>query len=415
MVDGYVKSEIPDYQMSAFLMAVYFRGMNDEELFALTKSMIESGEVIDLSDIKAFKVDKHSTGGVGDGTSLSLVPLVASCGFVVPMISGRGLGHTGGTLDKLESIPGFNVNLSTKEFVSQLKNVGCAIISQTEDIVPADKRIYALRDTTATVDSIPLIAASIMSKKLAEGCDGLVLDVKTGNGAFMKDYGQAKLLAQTMVNIGKKYGKKVIALITDMNQPLGKAIGNAIEIKQAIDVLKGSGPEDITELILTLATYMALLANGQINQTKFMEIKDRIQQKIYSGEALEKFRELVRAQGGNEKIIDNPDLLPQANFKFEMRSEEEGYVIYIDTERVGISSVILGGGREKITDKIDHSVGIVLHKKLNDYVNKGDIIATFYYNDPLRFQTAYNVFQKAYKFSKTPLSSPPQLVYELIQ
>ncbi len=396
VVFGYTRNEIPDYQMASFLMAVYFNGMDKTELLYFTQAMINSGKKVDLSKINKPKVDKHSTGGVGDGVSLSLAPLVASCDIVVPMISGRGLGHTGGTLDKLESIPGFKVNLSYEEFLSQLEEIGVAIAGQTEDLVPADKKIYALRDVTATVDSIPLIAASIMSKKLAEGTDALLLDVKTGNGAFMQKYKDALALAKTMVEIGNNYGIKTVALITDMNQPLGEYVGNALEVYQAIKILKNEGPKDITELVVYQAAKMLQLAGVEKN---FSLAKKKIMTKLSSGVALEKFKQLIEKQKGNPKIIDDTKLLPQAKFCEPVLSRKSGYVSYIDTKQIGLSLCILGGGRQKISDKIDHSVGLKIVKKLNDYVEINEPLVYVYYNNSAIYEKVKQLILSSYKIS----------------
>lgn len=396
VVFGYTRNEIPEYQMASFLMAVYFNGMDKTELLYFTQAMINSGKKVDLSKINKPKVDKHSTGGVGDGVSLSLAPLVASCDIVVPMISGRGLGHTGGTLDKLESIPGFKVNLSYEEFLSQLEEIGVAIAGQTEDLVPADKKIYALRDVTATVDSIPLIAASIMSKKLAEGTDALLLDVKTGNGAFMQKYKDALALAKTMVEIGNNYGIKTVALITDMNQPLGEYVGNALEVYQAIKILKNEGPKDITELVVYQAAKMLQLAGVEKN---FSLAKKKIMTKLSSGVALEKFKQLIEKQKGNPKIIDDTKLLPQAKFCEPVLSRKSGYVSYIDTKQIGLSLCILGGGRQKISDKIDHSVGLKIVKKLNDYVEINEPLVYVYYNNSAIYEKVKQLILSSYKIS----------------
>ncbi|MCX7716512.1 MAG: thymidine phosphorylase [Endomicrobia bacterium] len=396
ILQGYVNNEIPDYQMSSFLMAVYFNGMDKKELLWFTQAMINSGKKVNLSSIRKPKVDKHSTGGVGDGVSLSLAPLVASFDIVVPMISGRGLGHTGGTLDKLESIPGFTTNLSYDKFLSQLQKIGVAIVGQTEDLVPADKKIYALRDTTATVDSIPLIAASIMSKKLAECIDALLLDVKTGNGAFMEKYDDAIKLAKTMVQIGKEYGVKTIALITDMNQPLGEYVGNALEVYQAVKILKNEGPKDITELVVYQATKMLQLAGVEKN---FNSAKQKVLSKLSSGEALEKFKQLIEEQKGNPEIINNPKLLPQAKYCEPVLAEKSGYVNYINTKLIGIASCILGGGRQKISDKIDYSVGLRIVKKLNDYVKINEPLVYVYYNNHTLYEQVKNLILTSYRIS----------------
>jgi len=410
IINGYTNGDLPDYQISAFLMAVYFNGLEPDELLYLTQSMTFSGKVFDLSSIDKPKIDKHSTGGVGDGVSLSLAPIVASCDICVPMISGRGLGHTGGTLDKLESIPGFKVNLTGQEFITQLKKIGVVIASQTDDLVPADKKLYALRDTTATVDSIPLITASIMSKKLAEGIDGLLLDVKTGNGAFMEKMADAVKLAKTMVGIGKKFNKKVVALITDMNQPLGEYIGNVLEIYQTIKILKNEGPKDITELVIFESAKMLQLAGIEKN---FVSAKKKVEQQIILGKALEKFKQLVEFQHGNPKIIDEPKLLPQAKYCEPVLSQKEGYVSFIDTKLVGTACCVLGAGRQKLGDKIDYSVGIHIIKKLNDYVEKNEPLVYIYFNDKTKFEQAKNMILNSYIISSKK-SVQPKLIYREI-
>ncbi len=410
IISGYTKGDIPDYQISAFLMAVYFNGMDSEELLYLTQSMTFSGKVFDLSSIDKPKIDKHSTGGVGDGVSLSLAPIVASCDICVPMISGRALGHTGGTLDKLESIPGFRVVLSEEEFINQLKKIGVVIASQTENFVPADKKLYALRDTTATVDSIPLIASSIMSKKLAEDIDGLLLDVKTGNGAFMEKMDDAVKLAETMIDIGKKFGKKVAALITDMNQPLGEYIGNALEIYQTIKILNNEGPKDITELVIIESAKMLQLAGIEKN---FVSAKKKVINQIVSGKALQKFKELIEFQHGDTKLIDKPKILLQTKYCEPVLSQTEGYVSFINTKLVGIACCVLGGGRQKLGDKIDYSVGMKIVKKLNDYVEKGEPLVYIYFNDKQKFEQAKNIVLNAYKISSKK-TVKPKLIHKEI-
>ncbi len=363
LIKGYTAGVIPDYQFSAFLMAVYFQSMDFTETSYLTKAMLFSGKVLDLSDIKKPKVDKHSTGGVGDKVSLILAPLVGSCGVCVPMISGRSLGHTGGTLDKLESIPNFRTDLGIKEFKKQLKEIGLGIIGQTDDIVPADKKIYALRDVTATVESIPLICASIMSKKLAEDLDGLILDVKFGNGAFMKDYKKAKELSQFLVEIGKKFGVKTIAVLTDMNNPLGSYIGNSLEVLETIECLKGKSPDDLMEITFTLAEIILQIAG--IKGGRQLLIK-----KINNGEALNKFREMIEYQGGDCKIIDDYTILPIASNREIYTSKKTGYIHSINTFKLGLLATKLGAGRLKKGDQIDHSCGFRIYKKTGDFVNK---------------------------------------------
>jgi pyrimidine-nucleoside phosphorylase len=377
LVNAYTSGNIPDYQVSAWLMAVVLKGMTRPETAALTDAMLHSGDVLDLSSLPATKVDKHSTGGVGDKTSLVLAPLAAAAGVAVPMISGRGLGHTGGTLDKLEAIPGFNVNLSVAEFRRILELCGCAMIGQTAEIAPADRKLYALRDVTGTVESPYLICASIMSKKLAEGIDALVLDVKTGSGAFMKNEKDAAFLAELMVETGERMGKRVVALITDMDQPLGNMIGNALEVVEVVEVLRGVGPDDLRELCLELAGWMLHL--GGVAET-VAEGKQQSAKLISSGKALEKFRQMVELQGGDPRVIDDASRLPQAQHTMEVASTKAGYVASMQCEQIGTACVILGGGRERKEDSVDPAVGIVLHKKVGDRVAVGEPLATIYYN-----------------------------------
>jgi len=377
LVNAYTEGSIPDYQVSAWLMAVVLKGMTRAETAALTDAMLHSGDVLDLSSLPRRKVDKHSTGGVGDKTSLVLAPLAAAAGVAVPMISGRGLGHTGGTLDKLEAIPGFNVNLPVAEFRHVLEICGCAMIGQTAEIAPADRKLYALRDVTGTVESPYLICASIMSKKLAEGIDALVLDVKTGSGAFMKSEKDAAFLAELMVETGERMGKKVVALITDMDQPVGNMIGNALEVVEVVEVLRGAGPEDLRELCLELAGWMLHL--GGVSRT-VAEGKQESAKLISSGKALEKFRQMVELQGGDPRVIDDVKRLPQVQHTMQVRSAKTGYLASMQCEQIGTACVILGGGRERKEDAVDPAVGIVLHKKVGDRVGAGDVIATIYYN-----------------------------------
>jgi pyrimidine-nucleoside phosphorylase len=409
-IAGYTNGDIPDYQASAWLMAVVLRGMTRAETSALTNAMLHSGEVLDFSDFAAAKVDKHSTGGVGDKTSLVLAPVAAAAGLIVPMISGRGLGHTGGTLDKLESIPGFNVNLSASEFRRVLKQCGCCMIGQTAEIAPADRKLYALRDVTATVESPYLICASIMSKKLAEGIDALVLDVKTGSGAFMKKEEDAAFLAELMVETGKGMGKKVIAIITDMNQPLGAQVGNALEVTECIDVLRGGGPDDLRELCLELAGWMLHLGGAT---DSVQSGKAKSQQLIQSGAALEKFREMVSLQGGDVRTIDDPSLLPRARHTKAIASSSDGFVTNIDCYSVGIASVILGGGRAKKEDCVDPAVGITIHRKLGDSVRAGDALCTIHYNSETQAGQAAALLQKSFLITQ---GTPPKnrLVHRVI-
>jgi pyrimidine-nucleoside phosphorylase len=373
----YTSGNVPDYQMSAMCMAIFFRGLNPTELGAWTRAMLHSGEVLDLSDTPGIKVDKHSTGGVGDKVSLSLAPLAAACGVPVPMISGRGLGHTGGTLDKLESIPGFNVNLSVADYRKCVREVGACLIGQTATLAPADKKLYALRDVTATVDCIPLIASSIMSKKMAEGIDALVLDVKVGSGAFMKTVEQARLLAHTMVGIGNQMGKKVVALLTDMDQPLGNTVGNALEVMEAVDMLRGEAPADYTEVTLALTAEMLVLG-GVANSVA--QAREKLAGVIKSGQALKKLCDIVSSQGGDAAAILNFKKLPRAKHQLEVLSPHSGVVTSIASESMGLAAMSLGAGRAKSSDVIDPSVGFVLHKKLGDSVSMGEPLATIHHN-----------------------------------
>ena len=376
-IKGYLDKTIEDYQASALLMAITINGMTSEETAYLTEEMRVSGEVWDLSDIPGLKIDKHSTGGVGDKVSLILGPLVASCGAKMAKMSGRGLGHTGGTLDKMESIPGMRINLSKEEFKKQVKEIGVCIIGQSKDIDPADKKLYALRDVTGTVQSIPLIASSIMSKKLASGADCILLDVKCGKGAFMKTYEDAKILATEMVNIGKELKKNVKAEITDMNQPLGKAVGNNLEIKEVIETLKGNGPKDLEEICLSSGAI--LLTQAELFKTTD-EARKALVENIKNGKAFEKFKEFVKAQGGDVEYIEHPEKFPVSKNLIEIKSEEEGYIKTIDALAIGLGSCHLGGGRLKLTDVIDMSAGVILNKKVGDFVKKGELLCTLHTN-----------------------------------
>ncbi|TRM12626.1 pyrimidine-nucleoside phosphorylase [Lentibacillus cibarius] len=377
-IDGYTNGDIPDYQVSALLMATFFQDMTEAERAELTASMVASGEQIDLSAISGVKVDKHSTGGVGDTTTLILAPLVASVGVPVAKMSGRGLGHTGGTIDKLEAIPGFHVELSNDEFIDSVNKNKVAVVGQTGNLTPADKKLYSLRDVTATVNSIPLIASSIMSKKIASGADAIVLDVKTGTGAFMKDYHEAKALAEAMVSIGNHVGRDTLAIISDMNQPLGKAIGNALEVKEAIDTLQGNGPSDLTALCLELGSHMTVLA-GKADTVE--EAKKRLTENLNNGKALERFKTFVESQGGDPRVIDHPELLPQATHKIELPATKSGTVSEIIADDIGTAAMMLGAGRSTKNSEIDLSVGIVLHKKIGDTVNEGEPLVTIHTND----------------------------------
>jgi pyrimidine-nucleoside phosphorylase len=410
-VDGYTRGEIPDYQVAAWLMAVVLRGMTHSEATALTDVMLRSGEVLDLSSLPARKVDKHSTGGVGDKTSLVLAPLVAAAGVTVPMISGRGLGHTGGTLDKLESIPGFNVNLTVAQFRSVLEACGCAMIGQTAEIAPADRKLYALRDVTGTVESPYLICASIMSKKLAEGIDALVLDVKTGSGAFMKSEEDAAFLAQLMVETGERMGKQVVALITDMDQPLGNMIGNALEVVEVVEVLRGGGPEDLRQVCLELAGWMLHL--GGASRT-VSEGKQQSEKLISSGKALDKFRQMVELQGGDPQAIDDLKRLPQAQHNMEVHSPRGGYFSSMQCEQIGTACVILGGGRERKEDPVDPSVGIALHKKVGDRVSSGEPLATIHYNAEARGARAKQLLEASCQIADSPPNEKRPLIHRVI-
>lgn len=411
LVNAYTKGDIPDYQVSAWLMAVVLRGMTRPETAALTDAMLRSGEVLDLSSLPARKVDKHSTGGVGDKTSLVLAPLAAAAGVAVPMISGRGLGHTGGTLDKLEAIPGFNVNLPVSEFRRVLEACGCAMIGQTAEIAPADRKLYALRDVTGTVESPYLICASIMSKKLAEGIDALVLDVKTGSGAFMKNEKDAAFLAELMVETGERMGKRVVALITDMDQPLGNMIGNALEVVEVVEILRGAGPKDLRELCLELAGWMLHL--GGVTNT-VAEGKQQSAQLISSGKALERFRQMVELQGGDARVIDDAKRLPQAKHTMEVKSEKAGYLSSMQCEQIGTACVILGGGRERKEDSVDPAVGIVLHKKVGDRVANGESIATIHYNAEVRAERARHLISSSCEIGAAGPPTKRPLVHRVI-
>ncbi|MBO8462214.1 MAG: pyrimidine-nucleoside phosphorylase [Firmicutes bacterium] len=376
-ITNYVDGKIPDYQVSALLMAILFRGMSDEEIFNLTNDMLHSGDIIDLSKIKGVKVDKHSTGGVGDKTSLVLGPLVASCGAKLAKMSGRGLGHTGGTLDKMESIPGMQINISEDNFISQVNKIGMAIVGQTGHLVPADKKLYALRDVTGTVDSLPLIASSIMSKKLASGSDSILLDVKVGSGAFMKTLEMGEELAKTMVSIGKYFKKDTRAILTDMDEPLGLAVGNNLEVIEAINTLKGNGPKDLTELCIKAGAIMLLQAKICAS---FEEGEKLLQSKIENGEAFKKFVEFVEAQGGDITYVLNTSKFEKAKYEISIKSNKSGYITKIDALEIGEFAMKLGAGREKIEDKIDYSAGIILSKKIGDFVNSGDELCKIYTN-----------------------------------
>ena len=397
-VEEYTAGNIPDYQAAALAMAIFFNGMTPEETAALTLAMAHSGDVMDLSPIKGVKVDKHSTGGVGDKTSLVLGPMVAALGVPVAKMSGRGLGHTGGTIDKLESFPGFQTGIPEQEFFDNVNRIGIAIAGQTGNLAPADKKLYALRDVTATVESIPLIASSIMSKKIAAGADVIVLDVKVGSGAFMKDEESAVKLADTMVRIGDNVGKKTMAVVSDMDEPLGYAVGNALEVKEAIDTLAGNGPQDLYELCLELGSHMVAGAGKAQNCA---EAKEMLAGTIKDGSAFRKLAELVEAQGGNPQAVYDTELLPKASIEYEYRADTEGYVSRIVCDIVGTSAMVLGGGRENKDSVIDLSVGIVLEAKKGAYVHKGDVLARFYANDENKLSDAVKRFADAYVIEDT--------------
>jgi pyrimidine-nucleoside phosphorylase len=410
-IQEYTRGEIPDYQASAWLMAVIWRGMTRAETAALTNAMLLSGETLDLSEFSGAKVDKHSTGGVGDKTSLVLAPLVAAAGLFVPMISGRGLGHTGGTLDKLESIPGFNVNLSLDQFRRVLRDCGCAMIGQTAEIAPADRKLYALRDVTATVESPYLICASIMSKKLAEGIDGLVLDVKTGSGAFMKREQDSAFLAELMVETGELVGKKVVALITDMDQPLGKNIGNSLEVTECIEVLRGGGPEDLRELCLELAGWMLYLG-GKADKPE--QGKLEAMRLLDCGSALEKFYKLIELQGGDARVVHDTSLLPRARYTAQVTAAKTGFISAMDCQSIGTACVVLGGGRNRKEDAIDPSVGMVMHRKLGDRVATDDPVCTIHYNSETQAGEAAALLRSSFTIAESAPAQMP-LVRRIIQ
>lgn len=408
IIDGYTKGEIPDYQMSSLAMAIYFQDMTDEERATLTMAMVESGDQIDLSNIEGIKVDKHSTGGVGDTTTLVLAPLVAALGIPVAKMSGRGLGHTGGTIDKLESVEGFHVEISEDEFIQLVNEAKIAVIGQTGNLTPADKKIYALRDVTGTVNSIPLIASSIMSKKIAAGADAIVLDVKTGKGAFMQTVEDAEALAHAMVKIGNQVGRQTMAIISDMNQPLGRAIGNALELKEAIDTLKGQGPEDLTELVLTLGAQMVVLAQ---KAETLEDARAQLQSVIDNGAAVEKFKTFLSNQGGDASVVDDPSKLPTAKYTFELPAKQSGVVSEMVANEIGIASMMLGAGRQTKEDDIDLAVGLVLHKKIGDKVSEGESLLTIYANQ----EDVAAVKQKLYEnITISDSAEAPQLIYKMI-
>ncbi|WP_370800695.1 pyrimidine-nucleoside phosphorylase [Veillonella parvula] len=397
VIDGYVNGEIPDYQVSALLMTIVFNGMNARELGTLTLAMAQSGNMVDLSNIDGITVDKHSTGGVGDKTTLIIAPLVAACGGKVAKMSGRGLGHTGGTIDKMESIPNLKVSLEKDAFINQVNKIGLAVIGQSEGLAPADKKLYALRDVTGTVDSIPLIASSVMSKKLASGAQAILLDVKVGSGAFMKNIEDARELAKAMVDIGKENGRSVKAILTDMDRPLGHDIGNALEIREVIDTLKGHGPEDLTHECIIMAAHMLVLSHICDYETAL----SRVQQALDSGTALERLRLMIDAQGGDSRVIDDESLLAIGKFTYDVTAPQDGYITYMNTEQCGIASVMLGAGRTVKDGPIDYSAGIVMHKKTGDAVRMGERIATLYASDESLFTNAAQTYLAAITICNT--------------
>ena len=397
VIDGYVKGEIPDYQVSALLMTIVFNGMNARELGTLTLAMAQSGNMVDLSNIDGITVDKHSTGGVGDKTTLIIAPLVAACGGKVAKMSGRGLGHTGGTIDKMESIPNLKVSLEQDAFIDQVNKIGLAVIGQSEGLAPADKKLYALRDVTGTVDSIPLIASSVMSKKLASGAQAILLDVKVGSGAFMKNIEDARELAKAMVDIGKENGRSVKAILTDMDRPLGHAIGNALEIREVINTLKGHGPEDLTHECIIMAAHMLVLSRMCDYETAL----NRVQQVLDSGVALERLRLMIEAQGGDSRVIDDDRVLTIGKFTYDVTSPQDGYITHMNTEQCGIASVMLGAGRTVKDGPIDYSAGIVMHKKTGDSVTVGESIATLYASDESLLNNAAQTYLEAITIGNT--------------
>ena len=410
LVEGFVNGDVPDYQMAAFCMAVFFKNLSQEETSVLTKAMVNSGDRLDLSEIEGVKVDKHSTGGVGDKTTLVVVPLAASLGVPVAKMSGRGLGHTGGTVDKLESIPGFRTDLSLEEFLRTVKQAGAAIVGQTANLVPADKKLYALRDVTATVDSIPLIASSIMSKKIAAGCDSLVLDIKVGSGAFMKTIEKARILGHLMLDIGANMKIKTSAVLSSANQPLGKAVGNALEVKEAVETLQGNGPADLEEVCLEIASQMLLA--GKICADKETALK-KVTHSLKSGKALEKFKDIIKAQGGNPEIAENTGLLPSAEFSNKVFAPASGFIQSIDTEKIGLAAVYLGAGRSRQGETIDYSAGIIIHKKIGDYISANEPLASVFYNNVAASRQASKAIKNAFRIGDIQPDSLP-LIYEII-
>jgi pyrimidine-nucleoside phosphorylase/thymidine phosphorylase len=413
LVDGFTRGEVPDYQMAAFCMAVFFRGMDDAEVAALTEAMLRSGDVLDLSEIPGAKVDKHSTGGVGDKVSLALAPLAAACGVKVPMISGRGLGHTGGTLDKLEAIPGFRTDLPVDRFRALVREVGACLIGQTERLAPADRRLYALRDVTATVESIPLIAASIMSKKLAEGIDALVLDVKVGSGAFMKTVGDARALAATLAAIGRRMGKRVSALLTDMSQPLGRAVGNALEVVETVELLRGGGPPDLRLVTVELTAEMLVLAGVARDGAA---ARARVEAAIADGSGLARLEEIVRAQGGDPRALSDPERLPRAPRTWQLRAPVAGVVEAIDAEALGLAAVALGAGRARLEDRVDPAVGLVVHRRLGDPVARGEPLCTVHEGDRSEPRPRMAArLEAAFRIGPTAAAPPPLVIERMTE
>lgn len=410
-IDNYVKDRIPDYQASALLMAIYFRGLSRAETFALTEAMEFSGDVEDLSDLPGVKVDKHSTGGVGDKTTLVVAPVAAAAGVTVAKMSGRGLGFTGGTADKLEAIPGFRTRLEPAEFHRQLEELGLAVITQTGSITPADKKIYALRDVTGTVESPGLIASSIMSKKLAAGSDGIVLDVKCGSGALLKELAEAENMANLMIDIGRKAGRKMVAVISDMSQPLGRAVGNALEVEEAIQVLKGGGPEDLRQLCLELAGEMIRIGG---RAESFEEGKETARQVLSDGRALEKFRQMVRRQGGDDRIVEEPERMGSSRYSRDVLAERDGFIAEMAAQEIGRASQHLGAGRLRKEDEIDFTAGIRMHVRIGDSVQEGDVLATLYGADSRRLEEAEIIMEAAIRISAEP-ATPPKLIRKIIQ
>ncbi len=412
LIKGFTQGEIPDYQISALAMAIYFNGMNEREIADLTMAMAESGDQIDLSKVEGIIVDKHSTGGVGDTTSLVLIPLVAAAGVPVAKMSGRGLGHTGGTIDKLESIPNFKTNLSRDTFINNINEINAAIAGQSGNLTPADKKLYSLRDVTATVDSIPLIASSIMSKKIAGGADGIVLDVKLGSGAFMKDIKEAEKLAEIMVNIGEKLNKKTIAVLTDMEQPLGKAVGNNLEVIEAVNTLKDQGPLDLREICLTLGANMLLIAEKVDSFKKGYEL---LEDKLKGGEAFDKFKELVEKQGGDLRYIENTDKFKKSQNRWELKADKNGFLVQLKAINIGLAAMLVGAGRATKSDEILNEVGVILHKKYGNRIAKGDKIATLHYNkNDDNFAEAVQKLKDSYLIENKVIK-PRDLIYKIIK